>query len=303
MLARPSWLPSEPVPAISTTSGSTSGATSARGAPAVDRGAAGPQELARQYDEIARTKKNKVLQYAQRVLDECGVPPCARGADGLLEITITEEARATLDELQDSISVVMPEVGAFATCLNRRGPRSCQVPPHESFRVVTQDGAIVAELHRNEIPEELAAGWRDVNNHHKKHADMWCLGCEAEPTTNLERTAAAFKTEEGAAGYRIQKGMVVHEFGPRGGHVGNKLTVTYTNRDGRTVKNFGIGGCPIERHKYSSDILELLPGCGAQLLRCLEGSYERRVVSFMTAKGFPATVHASMETSPKPCPP
>ena len=95
-----------------------------RGAPARDRGAAGPPELARQYDKLACAKKNKVLEYAQRVVDSCGPPPCARGADGLLEITITEEARATLDELQDSISVVMPEAGAFATVLNRRGPRA-----------------------------------------------------------------------------------------------------------------------------------------------------------------------------------
>ena len=63
---------------------------------------------------LANRKKDKVLAYAQRVLQSCGPPPCARGVDGMLEITITEEARATLEELQDSINVVMPEAGAFA---------------------------------------------------------------------------------------------------------------------------------------------------------------------------------------------
>jgi hypothetical protein len=254
--------------------------------------------MARQYVELANRKKDKVLAYAQRVLQSCGPPPCARGVDGMLEITITEEARATLEELQDSINVVMPEAGAFAVCLNRRGPRACRVPADESFRVLMHDGAIVAEVHRKEIPEPLAAGWRDVAEHHKQHADMWGLGCEAEPTTNLERTAAAFKTAKGAAGFAIQKGMRVHSFGPRGGHVGNKLTVTYTNRDGRTVQNFGIGGCPIERHKWSSDIYERIHPRGGLLLRCLLRSYERRVVSFMEAKRFPATVTSEPRPSP-----
>ena len=301
---RPSpGLPSEERVRAGDADGATSGrTTSVRGAPARDRGAAGPPELARQYDKLACAKKNKVLEYAQRVVDSCGPPPCARGADGLLEITITEEARATLDELQDSISVVMPEAGAFATVLNRRGPRACRVPPDESFRVRMHDGAIVAELHRNEIPEELATGWSDVEMHHKEHADMWGLGCEAEPTTNLERTAAAFKNAKGAAAYRIQQGMTVHSFGPRGGHVGNKLNVTYTNREGRTVKNFGIGGCPIERHKYSSDIFERVAPRGAQLLRSLVCSYEQRVVSFMESKGFPTQVSTHYTSTTHTCP-
>ena len=282
------------------TDGKTDGKTSVRGAPSMDRGAAGPQELARQYDKLANSKKEKVLSYAERVVKSCGPPPCSRGADGMLEIVITEDARATLDELQDSISVVMPEVGIFATCLNRRGPRACRVPPDESFRVVMHDGAIVAELHRNEIPSTLAAGWTDIEEYHRTHADMWGLGCEAEPTTNLERTAAAFRTAKGAAGYAIQKGMTVHNFAPRGGHVGNKLTVTYTNRDGRTVKNFGIGGCPIERHKYSFDIFERMAPRGAELLKCLVRSYERRVVSFMESKSFPATVMRLTQTRALP---
>ena len=269
-------------------------ATSVRGPPALDRGAAGSPELARQYDELACAKKQQVLLYAKRVLDSCPPPPCSRGADGIWEIIITEEARATLDELQHAISVVMPEEGVFATALNRRGPRACRVPPDASFRVRMHDGAIVAELHRNEIPEDLAAQWSDIENHHKAHADMWGLGCEAEPTTNIERTRAAFRTASGAAGYRIQKGMRVHEFGPRSGVVGNKLDVTYTNCEGRTVYNFGIGGCPIERHKHSSDIMELLAPGGAQLLSCLVGSYERHVVSFMQSKRFPSSVSEAL---------
>ena len=61
------------------TDGKTDGKTSVRGAPWMDRGAAGPQELARQYDKLANSKKEKVLSYAERVVKSCGPPHYRHG--------------------------------------------------------------------------------------------------------------------------------------------------------------------------------------------------------------------------------
>uniref|UniRef100_A0A7S2DVR3 Uncharacterized protein n=1 Tax=Haptolina brevifila TaxID=156173 RepID=A0A7S2DVR3_9EUKA len=193
----------------------------------------------------------------------------------------------------------MPEAGAFGTALNWRSARGCGLEPTESYHVVLTDGTIVAAVIRNYIPEELAVGWVELEEHHKEHADMWGLGCEAEPDTNIERTAAALKHAKGAAGYRIQKGMTVHSFGPRGGDVSNKLTITYTNCQGRTVCNFGIGGCPIERHQHSRRSLDYLynpPSRASRLLECLEHGYAEHVKLFMKQKGFPTQVIDNMDT-------
>ena len=266
---------------------------SRRGAPRVAAGAAGDAAVARAYEEQARKRQAVVQEYAGRILRSCPKPSLGRGIDGVRTLTITDEMRATVDEVNAVTSCVMPEAGAFGTALNWRSARGCGLEPTESYHVVLTDGTIVAAVIRNYIPEELAVGWVELEEHHKEHADMWGLGCEAEPDTNIERTAAALKHAKGAAGYRIQKGMTVHSFGPRGGDVSNKLTITYTNCQGRTVCNFGIGGCPIERHQHSRRSLDYLynpPSRASRLLECLEHGYAEHVKLFMKQKGFPTQV-------------
>lgn len=263
-----------------------------RGPPKVDAGAAGPKEVARAYDEAAHNKLEQVQKYAERLLRE---PPlrCSRRVGDLPEIRIPESARATLDEVAAGLSVVVPEQQAAATALNRRGPRACGLRPDESFCLRMHDGSIVALVLRDCVPHELSAAWPDVVAHHRSNANMWGLGCEAEPTTNIERTAAALKTSAGSAGYRIQEGMTVHSFGPRNGDVTNKLTITYTNADGRTVENFGIGGCPIERHHHPPASIAALRTQSARadaLLACLQDAYQRHAKLFMKQKGFPQEV-------------
>ena len=49
------------------TDGKTDGKTSVRGAPSMDRGAAGPQELARQYDKLENSKKEKRWDYGTKL--------------------------------------------------------------------------------------------------------------------------------------------------------------------------------------------------------------------------------------------
>ena len=272
-----------------------------RGPPMMDAGAAGPKEVARAYDAAARSKLEQVQKYAERLLRE---PPlrCSRRIGELPEIFIPESARATLDEIDAGLSIVVPEQQAAATALNRRGSRACGLQPDESFCLRMHDGSIAALVLRNYIPHELAAAWPDVAEHHRRHATMWGLGCEAEPPTNIERTTAALKTASGSAGYRIQDGMRVHSFGPRNGEVTNKLTITYTNADGRLVENFGIGGCPIERHHHPAASLDKLCARSARaeaLLACLRDGYKTHARRFMTQKGFPPEVSA---TQPVPAP-
>ena len=175
----------------------------------MDVGAAGDSAVARAYDSVARAKLDKVQDYAQRLLSE---PPlrCERRGTDMPEVTIPASARATLEEIAAALNVVLPEQQAAATVLNRRSPRACGLLPAESFRLLADDGAIIAVVLRNYIPHELSAAWPEVEQHHRLHANMWGLGCEAEPTTNIERTTAAFKTAAGSAGYRIQEGMQVH---------------------------------------------------------------------------------------------
>ena len=270
-------------------------ASSVRGPPRVDPGAAGLPGLAREYEAKAKQRRQCIQAYAKRVL-AASRPTVTIGADGVRDVTIGEDSRASVDEVQCAVSHVMPEEGDFATALNWRGFRACGLQPQDSYRLRTADGAVIAFVGRNYIPAELAAAWPAVEQHHSEHADMWCLGCEAEPDTNLERTAAAFKSAAGAAGYRIQKGMRVHEFGPRNGDTDNKLVVTYTNREGRTVENFGIGGCPIERHHHNHHSLDLLreQPRAAGLLQCLESAFEEHVVHFLEQKGFPALVSSCL---------
>ena len=250
--------------------------------------------------EKLHERQKLVQEYAARVLRDAARPSVVR-SDGSIDITINEAARASVDEVDSIKSCVMPEVGEFAKALNWRSPRGCGLKPEESYTLRAADGAIIAKVVRNCIPAEMTVGWLDIENHHKEHADLWCLGCEAEPDTNLQRTAAAFKHSKGAAGYRIQKGMTVHEFGPRAGDTSNKLVVTYTNRDGRVIKDFGIGGCPIERHHHSEKSISLLhqtrPTAGC-LLDCLEKVYTQHVTDFMEQKCFPPEVCAHAHASP-----
>jgi hypothetical protein len=115
---------------------------SVRGAPRLDKAVAGDPAVARQYDELAAQKKAAVLQYAARVLRECGPPPRASVVDGLPEIVLQKAARATPEEVAAATSVAMPEEGSFATALNQRGRRACGLQPNQSFRLRDSDGAL-----------------------------------------------------------------------------------------------------------------------------------------------------------------
>jgi hypothetical protein len=260
---------------------------------------AGDPAVARAYNKEARERQEDVQRYAERVLRAASKPVVRTGVDGVQEIIIADDARATVDEVEKAIHCVMPERAAFATALSRRGPRVCGLKEDTSYRIVTEDGKIMAHVVRNAIPAELAAAWPDIEAHHDLHADMWGLGCEADPDPNVERTIAAMKHAKGAAGYRIQSGMTVHKVEPRSGVIGNKFAVTYTNREGRLVQGFGVGGCPIERHHHSSKQLDILHSNAraSALLQCLHAEYAKHVIPFLHQAQFPSEVCAS---SPSP---
>jgi hypothetical protein len=272
---------------------------SVRGPPALDAGVAGDPAVARACEVQAHARQLNVQKYAERLLQEAARPTVRVGTDGVKEILIADAARATVDEVEKAIPCVMPERAAFATALNRRSARACGLQPDESYRIVTEDGKIMAQVLRNVIPAELAAAWPDVEQHHERHADMWALGCEADPDPNIERTVAALKHAKGAAGFRIQKGMTVHAIEPRSGVIGNKFAVTYTNNEGRKVEGFGVGGCPIERHHHTPRQLDELHSNARSraLLQSLHSVYAMHVVPFLQQAQFPSEVRAS---SPSP---
>ena len=74
------------------------------------------------------------------------VPNVRVGVDGVKEVIILDAARATVDEVEQVIHCVMPERAAFAMALDRRGPRACGLQPDESYRVVTENGKIMAQV-------------------------------------------------------------------------------------------------------------------------------------------------------------
>jgi hypothetical protein len=53
--------------------------------------------------------------------------------------------------------------------------------PNESYRVRGEDGKILLMVVRNWVPQDISAAWADIEAHHERHADMWGLGCEADP--------------------------------------------------------------------------------------------------------------------------
>ena len=202
------------------------------------------QPLIKSYQAKAREAKKALLEYAARVdgLFE-KAPSLVQGPveseGGLQAVVLTEKSRATPAELESFLHVAMAEEGAFARALNRRGPRAAKLD--SSYELRTHDGVLIAVLLRDAIPDELAVGWAHMQAVHERRGKLWGLGCEAEQSTNLERTVAAFKTAPGAAAYRIVDRFTVKAIEARGGDTDNKPQVIYDNPDGREI-TFGIGG-------------------------------------------------------------
>lgn len=229
--------------------------------------------------------------HVPRSIDLAG--PQLEGPTGSLPIVrISEEARATEEEVAGMIGVVACEKGAFAQAINKRNSRAVGLSDSESFAVCYPDGSIAALVLRDKLSPEGAAAWKEFEGIHDAIAVPWALGCEAEANTDPQRVLASLKTPEGAAGLRIVGGFHVSSIGARSGNTDNKLMVTYTNREGKEIV-FGTGGCPVDRHRYSSTEVEHIydrhPAVAA-LLGELRELYAEHTLPFMRAKGFPAEV-------------
>jgi hypothetical protein len=100
------------------------------------------------------------------------------------------------------------------------------VAADEEFSLETENGQLMALVCPGAISEEGALHWTHFSQYHVSHPGPWCLGCEAEPSPNIERTVATLKQPEGAAGFRVVQGFKVHAVGPRSGVLGNKCELT-----------------------------------------------------------------------------
>ena len=270
-----------------------------RGNPGVDKScltALCEQEL-EAFGKVRVQRQEAMHEYAGRVDALRERVKAHKGSTGLPFITISDAARATVDEVCSFTKAVGSEKGVFAKALNRRGWRAAGLAPNESFDVRHADGRLVARVLRDALSPEQAAAYALMKDAHVRTSVGWGFGCEADVTPDLKRLVGALQSNpKYAQALRIVEGFHVDAIHRSGS--GSGLKVDYTNRDGKATKGWGIGN-PFDRWAWEGAArasLQSIPEVGA-LLDTLERVYAEHAAPFLEQRGFPTDVRALL-----PCP-
>ena len=172
---------------------------------------------------------------------------------GLYVMTISDECRMNHLECAGSLGAFIGLGGAVAQCMNRRDAHAWGVPrtARQFEWRDARSGDKVITVIRDGLTDTEARAYAAWCRAHKLYGHSWTQGCEADGIDNPRRVLCGMRSERGAHGARIVEGFTVHSLQPRSGDTSNRLTQTYSNRDGKLGPERAAAN-PIDRFKWAT---------------------------------------------------